>query len=58
MPTLFRLLFFGGAIVAGIYAVMLALVLLVDPGQHEMHAPVSPGSLTTANPTPVAEAPR
>ena len=58
MPTLFRLLFFGGAFVAGIYAAMLALVLLVDPGQHEMHVPVPPGNLATAGAPPAAEATR
>ena len=45
MPTLFRLIFFGGALVASIYAVMLTLVLLVDPGEREIRVAVPPGSL-------------
>lgn len=58
MPTLFRLIFFGGVLVAGVYAAMLALVLLVDPGEREMHVPVPPGNLATAKAEPAAEAPR
>lgn len=45
MPTLFRLLFFGGAFVAIFYAVMLTLVLLVDPGEREVRVSIPAGSL-------------
>lgn len=50
MPTLYRLLFFGGAIAASIYGVMLALAIFVEPGQKDMVIEIPPGQLpvTTA----------
>ncbi|MCX8999209.1 hypothetical protein NOF55_19065 [Rhizobiaceae bacterium BDR2-2] len=45
MPTLYRLLFFGGTFVACIYAAMLALVIFVDPGERDMVIRIPPGGV-------------
>lgn len=45
VPTLYRLLFFGSAFVACIYAAMLALTVFVDPGEKIMTVRIPPGSV-------------
>lgn len=52
MPTLYRILFFGGAFAASIYAAMLALTIFVDPGERDMVIRIPPGSLPATSAKP------
>lgn len=52
MPTLYRLLFFGGAFVACVYAAMLALTVFVDPGEKTMTIRIPPGGVPGAGAKP------
>lgn len=52
MPTLYRLLFFTGAIIASVYGIMLALTVFVDPGEKDMVIRIPPGDLPAASAKP------
>ncbi len=52
MPTLYRLLFFIGSFIASLYAAMLVLIILVDPGEKETVIRIPAGFLTAENAKP------
>ena len=52
MPTLYRLLFFAGAIIASVYGIMLALTIFVDPGEKDMIIRIPPGSIPATSAKP------
>jgi len=52
MPTLYRLLFFAGAIFASVYGIMLALTIFVDPGEKDMVIRIPPGGIPATSAKP------